>query len=189
MLGVMPRFKIVEGENAPPLTVGQKFKLFRKIALDPSSFATSAFQAGIEQATDSFHDYGQGAAGYGKRFGASFADSTSSAFFNDFFYPSLFRQDPRYFRLGAGTASRRVRYALLQEFVSHTDSGGKAFNYSKVFGAFSAGALANTYYPKSDRGFGLTMSRAGLSLAYGSAAHLIDEFWPDIHRKFFGKKK
>ena len=32
-------------------------------------------------------------------------------------------------------------YALLQEFVSHTDSGGRAFNYSKVLGAFTAGAL------------------------------------------------
>ena len=33
------------------------------------------------------------------------------------------------------------------------------------------------------------MSRAGISLLYGSAGALFDEFWPDIQHRFFHKHK
>jgi hypothetical protein len=54
-------------------------------------------------------------------------------------------------------------------------------------GAVSAGGISNLYYPENDRGFSLTMSRAGIALIYGSAGGLLDEFWPDINRKLFHK--
>jgi len=102
---------------------------------------------------------------------------------------TLFKHDPRYFRLGNGTFKRRLLYGLAQEFVCHTDKGGRSFSYSNVLGALSGGALSNAYYPSSDRGFRLTMSRSGLALAYGAAGGLISEFWPDIQRKLFQKRK
>jgi hypothetical protein len=84
---------------------------------------------------------------------------------------------------------RRVLYGLRQEFVCHTDSGGRTFNFSNVLGAFTSGGISNAYYPESDRGFGLTMSRSGIALAYGMAGGLFDEFYPDIDRKLFHRKK
>jgi len=189
ILGVVPMFGTTNRRDPPPLTVGQKFHLFAKSAFDPFVFATSGIQAGIGQAQDDFPGYGQGVAGYTKRYAATFGDSTSATFFGAFLYPVLLKQDPRYFRLGQGTAKRRIGYALAQAFVCHTDKGGRAFNFSSVLGAFSSGALSNAYYPPSDRGFGLTMSRTGISMIYGSAGGLVDEFWPDIHHKFFEKKK
>src|SRR5262249_10925260 len=96
--------------------------------------------------TISFAGYGQGAEGYGKRFGAAFADEVSASFFGNFFYPTLFQQDPRYFRLGRGGFMRRFGYSLAQEFVCHTDSGGRAFNLSSVLGVFTAGSVSNFYY-------------------------------------------
>ena len=99
----------------------------------------------------------------------------------------LLKEDPRYFRLGEGTVKHRIEYAFAQEFVTHRDSGGRTFNFSNVLGAVSAGGLSNLYYPSSDRGFGLTMSRAGIALLYGSAGGLVDEFYPDVQRKLFHK--
>jgi hypothetical protein len=188
ILGVVPQFSVTSRQNAAPLTPGQKFHLFAKSSFDPFQFTAAGLQAGIGQATNEFPGYGQGAAGYGKRYGAAFADQTSSGFFSNFAYPVLLREDPRYFRLGEGPVKHRILYSLAQEFVTHTDKGTRRFNFSNVLGAFSAGGLSNVYYPKSDRGLALTMSRSAISLAYGSAGGLIDEFWADIDKKLFHRR-
>ena len=187
ILGVVPLFGMTSRQNAPALTAGQKFHLFGKSAFDPFVFAAVGIQAGISQAQNQFPEYGQGAAGFGRRYGAALGDSVSSNFFSNFFFPVLLKEDPRYFRRGEGSIKRRIGYALAQEFVAHTDNGGRSFGFSNVFGAVSAGGISNLYYPESDRGFTLTMSRAGIALIYGSAGGLIDEFWPDIDRKLFHK--
>ena len=75
MLGVLPQFAVTSRQNAPPLSPKEKFHLFAKSAFDPVTLGTVGFQAAISQATDEFPAYGQGAAGYGKRYGASLADS------------------------------------------------------------------------------------------------------------------
>lgn len=188
ILGVVPMFGVTSRHNAPPLTVEQKLHLFVKGTFDPFQEVAVGFQAGISQANDEFPEYGQGAKGYAKRYGAAMADGVSSQFFSNFLYPVLLKEDPRYFRSGEGPVRRRLLYSLAQEFVCHTDKGGRSFNWSNVLGAFSTGGLSNTYYPQSDRGFQLTMSRSGIALLYGSAGGLIEEFWPDIQRNVFHKK-
>jgi hypothetical protein len=181
--GVMPMFAVTSRHNAPPLTPRQKFHLFAKSAFDPFVFAEVGIQAGISQAQNSFPDYGQGAEGFGRRYGAAFGDSVSSNFFSNFVYPVLLKEDPRYFRRGQGSVKRRIGYAFLQEFIAHTDKGKRSVNFSNILGALSAGGVSNLYYPDADRGFTLTMSRAGIALIYGSIGGLLNEFWPDIHRK------
>ncbi len=189
ILGVVPQFGVTSRKNPPPLTNGQKFRLFVKGAFDPFAFAAAGLEAGVGQATNDFPAYGQGAAGYGKRFGAALADQVSSSFFSTFAYPVLLKQDPRYFRLGEGSIKHRIFYSLAREFVCRNDHGKRSFNYSNVLGVFTAGGLSNAYYPESDRGFGLTMSRSAVSLVYGAAGNLIDEFWFDINEKLFHKHK
>lgn len=184
ILGVAPLFGSTR-QNARPLTTGEKFHLFAKSSFDPFEYAAAGFQAGLGQATNEFPGYGQGASGYFKRYGASVADQVSSNFFSNFAYPVVLKEDPRYFRLGEGSIKHRIGYSLAQEFVCRTDSGGRSFNFSNVFGAFTSGGISNIYYPQTDRGFGLTMSRSAISLLYGSAGGLVDEFWPDIDRKLF----
>ena len=152
ILGVVPQFGMTSRQNAPPLTTGQKFHLFAKSSFDPFEYAAAGLQAGLGQATNEFPGYGQGAAGYGKRYGASIADQVSSNFFSNFFYPSLLKEDPRYFRLGEGSIKHRILYSLEQEFVCHSDKGGRTFNWSNVLGAFTSGGISNAYYPSTDRG-------------------------------------
>jgi len=188
VLGVVPMFGTTSRQNAKPLAPKEKFHLFVRSAFDPVVFVLVGAQAGISQATNSFEGYGQGAAGYGKRYGAAFADSVDSGFFTNFFYPVVFKQDPRYFRLGEGSKKRRILYSLEQQFVAHKDSGGRTFHFSNVLGAFTAGGISNAYYPDEDRGFGLTMSRAGISLLYGSLGGVFSEFWPDIQGRIMHKK-
>jgi len=188
MFSVVPMFYVTSRQNAPPLTPRQKLRLTLRDALDPFEYVAAGLQAGLEQAANDFSGYGQGAAGYGKRYGAAFADEVSSQFFGDFLYPVLLKEDPRYFRSGQGTVKRRIGYALAQEFVCHTDAGGRSFNWSGVLGAVTAGSLSNAYYPSTDRGFGLTMSRSAIAIGYGSAGAIVQEFWPDIQRRVLHKR-
>jgi hypothetical protein len=207
VFGIVPQFGVTSRQDAPPLSSRDKFHLFVKSAFDPATIAIVAVQAGVSQAQDEFPAYGQGAQGYGKRYGAALADEVSAGLWSNYVYPRLLREDPRYFRLGVGGLPTRVGYSLKQELVCHTDKGGRSFNFSNVLGAFTAGAISNIYYPgkslvrtipttgtgpatpvyENDRGAELTASRAVIALGYGTLGGLFDEFWPDIHRKLFHK--
>lgn len=189
VFGVVPQFSVTNEMNARPLTSGEKFKLFERSSFDPFNFASSGLQAGLSQATNEFPQYGQGASGYAKRYGASFADQVSSNFFANYFYATLFKEDPRYFRLGQGPAKHRIVYALEQEFVVHKDSGGRTFAFENIVAAFTSGTLSNVYYPSNDRGVGLTVSRSVIAILYGSAGGLFSEFSPDLQKLLFHRKK
>jgi hypothetical protein len=187
LLGFFPQFSVTR-QSAGPLTPGQKFRLFRKNILDPFVFAVVGLQAGISQARNTFPGWGQGAEGFGKRYGAFYTDRFSAGFFSTS-YAVLLKQDPRYFRLGEGSIKHRIGYALAQQFVAKTDKGKREFNYSKVLGALTSGGLSNAYYPDANRGIGLTMSRFGISLLYGSLIGIVNEFSVEIDQKFVHKKK
>src|SRR5512135_3206623 len=111
MMGIMSTRNVVAEKERQPLTPRQKFVLFLRNASDPFQFLTVGLTAGISQAADSNRGYGQGAEGYGKRYGAGFADATSSEFFGSFLFPVMLHQDPRYLREGDGPFGRRLGHA------------------------------------------------------------------------------
>ena len=188
MFGIVPAYGLVEaGAQPPPLTSGQKFGLAVQY-FNPYTFVFIAAEAGFNQALDSPKEFGQGAEGYGKRYGAGFADGLTAAIFTTGVYPSLLRQDPRYYRLGDGNWSHRTEYSLTRILVTRQDSGKRAFNFSEVLGSFSSSALAVTYYPKSQRDFSDVAERAGIQFAFDAGFNLLKEFYPDIERKLFHKK-
>jgi hypothetical protein len=98
----LPDFLTVETENVPPLSTKQKFGVVARGSFDPVIYPWYAFLSGISQAENSEPGYGQGAAGYGKRFGAAFADGTIENFLAGAILPSVLRQDPRFYQSGKG---------------------------------------------------------------------------------------
>ena len=189
IFGVVPAYTITDAKNAPPLKPNQKFHLFVVGTLDPFPFVAYAIQAGISQATDSHSGYEQGAAGYGRRFGAALGDGTSARFFSTYAFPSLLHQDPRYFRKGEGGARSRIGYSISRGFATKSDGGKTQPNWSNVFGKLAGAGLSNLYYPPEDRGASLTLSRVTISLGYQMLGNLAIEFWPEIHRKVLGGNK
>jgi hypothetical protein len=185
IFGVVPAYNITDARSAPALTPKQKFGLFAKATLDPFPVVVYLLQAGVSQASDTHAGYGQGFAGYGKRFGAALLDGTSARFFGSYAFPSLMHQDPRYFRKGEGSARSRVSYSITRGFVTRADSGKTQPNWSNVFGKFAGAGLSNLYYPEADRGATLTLTRVVISLSYQTLGNLGIEFWPEIHKKVF----
>src|SRR5665213_1517205 len=135
------------------LELGDKFMLFVEDAVDPASFLSAGFNAGMDQAANQHPGFGQGAAGYGQRFGANFLSQTSSSFFTEFAYPAIFREDPRYYRVAHGSTKSRLLHATEHVFVGHRDNGRPMFNVSEWLGNASAVWLSGTYYAGGPRGF------------------------------------
>ena len=185
---ILPTYTVTESKSARPLTAQGKLRLFVKDETDPFTIGWVAFEAGLAQSNNAPSEYGQGASGYGKRFGAGLANEMSAGFFGTFLFPTVLHQDPRYHRLGEGPLTKRLGHALIRPVLTHKDSGGRAFNWSGILGSIAASALSNAYYPERDRGVGATFSRVGTSLPFAMINELVNEFGPDLEKKITGKK-
>lgn len=177
VLGFIPNFFVAYDPKAPPLNTRLKFELAWKSAIDPISFLSAAALAGLEQASNEYSGYGQGAQGYGKRFGASFADGFVGNMFGNAIYPALLRQDPRFFYKGTGTVRQRTLYAIASAVICKGDNGKWQANYSGILGSLTAGGISNLYYPASNRnGVALTFENTLLTTAGGAIQGLFQEF-------------
>ena len=175
VLGIIPNFYVAYGSDAEPLTAKQKFALAWKVSYDPVTIAGVALVAGAKQAANS-PDYGQGAQGYGKRFGAVAADGFSDIMIGGAILPSLLHEDPRYFYQGTGSTKSRIRHAILSPFISKRDNGNWGPNYSSLGGDLASSAIANIYYPRSNRGAGLVFGNFAIGTAERVGASLAQEF-------------
>jgi len=176
LLGIIPNFYTSYIYDAAPLTWKQKFSLATRGTFDPAAVIGVGLAAAIEQANDTYPGYGQGAAGYSKRYAAKFIDGRSSDFLTHAVFPALFRQDPRYYYQGYGTFRSRLGHALGSAFVTRGDTGRTEPNYSYLLGNLSAAALSNLYYPQANRGAGLVFTNAALGVAGRLGTNLIREF-------------
>ena len=186
--GVVPNFNVSYNEDASPLSRKQKLHLAFHTAVDPVSFGVAAFDAGLSQAENDFPGYRQGAEGYAKRFGASYADNFDGTMLGNAIFPILLKQDPRYFRRGKGSFTSRLLYSISTTVWCKNDNGTHGPNYSNILGNLAAGGISNLYYPASDRGAGLTFERGLTVTAYGAFGGVFNEFWPDIAKKIFKNK-
>jgi carboxypeptidase family protein len=176
VFGVIPNFYVTYVPDAVPLTSKQKFGLAWKTAIDPVNFGVVGVIAGVQQAQNNFKDYGQGAQGYGKRYGASYADFVSDTFIGGAIFPSLLKQDPRYFYKGTGTTRSRVLYALANAVICKGDNGHWQPNYSSIAGSLAAGGISNLYYPANDRGAALVFENTLIGIGENAATNLLQEF-------------
>ena len=176
VLGVVPNFYVTYDPAALPLTPGQKFELAWKVTLDPINFGLVGGTALMQQATDSWNGYGQGAQGFAKRYGANYADLVTGTFIGSAILPSVFKQDPRYFYKGTGSKKARLAYAVANAFICKGDNGRWQANYSSLIGGLAAGGISNLYYPSADRGVELTFENTLIGIGTTAAANILQEF-------------
>jgi hypothetical protein len=182
---ILPNNRIEDlGVNLAPISARQKFKLAGLDTLDPGSALLAALFAAEGQLSHSQPAYGQGAAGYARYFGAAMSDVAIGNVLSGAVYPALFHQDPRYFRLGTGSAWTRVKYAMSRVIWTRTDNGRKQFNYSEFLGNATATAIGTAYYVDS-RSAHQAAERFSFQIGIDAGGNVLAEFWPDIQRKFF----
>jgi len=187
--GVIPTFNVTYRHDAVPLTAGQKFDLSFHSAVDPFAFASSFVTAGYHEAFNDTPGMPWGVKGYFERTGAAYLDTFDSDILSTGVFPVIFRQDPRYFRLGPGTPLRhRILYAVATSFIAKNDYNGRwGPNFGNLLGNFTAGEISNLYYPDSNSSVSLALSNTAIQIIEGEGGTIFNEFWPDLSRKFFHK--
>lgn len=164
--------------QAIPLTASGKMKFVLHEMTRPVDLVPALISAGVGIYDNSDPKYGTGAEGFGQRFAAAGVRQTSFRLFSDGLLPIAFREDPRYYRLGHGSALRRARYALTRVFVGRTDAESNTPNYSAVLGRAFGAALTPAYYPAVSRNGKVVFQTFGTAIAGEMGLDFLREFFP-----------
>jgi hypothetical protein len=189
ILGIVPNFRSVSVDvKLPPENVKQKFWGATQDSFDYSSFIYVGIIAGISQWEDSYPEFHQGAAGYGRYYWHTFVDNASENYWVEAILPAAFHQDPRYYTLGRGGIIKRTGYSVSRMLITRTDSGNETVNISEIVGAGAAAGISNLYYPERYRTWTKTGQRWITSVGLDGLFSVFKEFWPDINSKVFHQK-
>ena len=185
VFGVLPNYRTADGNTKyESITTRQKFKIGALDSFDKPVYVLAGFYAGIAHLQNSNPSFGQGAKGYANRYVRSLGDTMVGNLMTEAVFPSLLKEDPRYFLLGDNgrTTRQRLGYALTRVLITRTDSGGRRFNFSEFLGNGVSVALSNTYYPET-RTIHDNMNKLALQVGTDALSNVLKEFWPDIKRK------
>lgn len=177
VLGFVPNFYVTYSSDPVPLDFKQKVHLAWKSVTNPMTVLALGGAAGVAQARDWYSSYGQGAQGYGKRFGANYGTAAIGTFLDDVFLPTVFRQDPRYIYKGTGSWGSRLFYALSRSVMEKGNNGHWEPNYSGFLGSLATAGISESYYPSADRTAGYAFKVAGVRLAEVAVANVFEEFF------------
>ncbi|MBV8569432.1 MAG: carboxypeptidase regulatory-like domain-containing protein [Acidobacteriaceae bacterium] len=147
--GALPNYYVTYERHPAPLSPSQKLHFGLKTLLDPATFAAAGITAGIQQERNSYRQFGQGAEGYAKRFGAAYGIAANGLMITSFVANSVFHQDPRYFYSGEGTRAQRAWYAVKSAFLTRGDNGKWQPPYSTVTGMIASAEISQLYLPGS----------------------------------------
>jgi hypothetical protein len=189
ILFIVPNFRSVSVDaHLPPQSFKGKFVGATEDSFDYSSFVFAGMLAGVAQAENSYPEFHQGAAGFGRYFWHTFADQTDENYQVEFVFPTLLRQDPRYYTLGHGGFVKRTVYSFGRVLITRTDAGHETFNSSEIVGAGAAAGISDLYYPSQERTWTKTGQRWLLNVSLDGATFIFKEFWPDLNSRFFHEK-
>ena len=169
---------------AGPISVGGKFKLLVEPQFGPRAFLLTAFRTGIRVAKAPNglpHDWHDGAGGYGRLYGDSFARNGAQGIAR-FSTAVVLHEDPRYRRSESTLVLARFSHALMFTFVDKTDSGHTTLAVSNFAGAAANGFLGNAYLPPGFDDLTHAGQRSTEALAGLAGQNLLIEFAPDLGR-------
>ena len=151
-----------------------------KQAFSPMAVVRSAAGAGVSQATNTPSQWGQGAAGYGRRVGSGFAGHLVKVGIQ---YPlaRLMHEEFGYHRSNKQGFKARLFYALEAVVITHKTTTEKAtVSTSELSGAFGAGLISRLWQPASTKGVLHGFAAGGIMLAADAGGNVVREFWPEI---------
>jgi hypothetical protein len=184
IFGVLPNYRTTENSLPfQPISARRKMAIAFKDSFDWPAYVVGGLFAALYQLDNSNPSFGQGMAGYAKRWASGYGDQMIGNMFQEGIIPAVFHQDPRYFRLGEGNKWHRAGYALSAVMVARMDTGHRTFNFSEWGGAAASVAISNAYYADS-RDASDNVQKLLTAVATDAFSNVAKEFWPDIKHYF-----
>jgi len=173
--------------HTKPFGAWQKFELAANNSVSLYTVGAALLGAAYGQAINSPSGYGQGASGYGKRFGANMARAASYNMFGTFLLATALREDPRFYVKKNLSFKQSVKYAAIRLVKTRNDSGEEVIYFAALLGPAAGEALANTYYPPGNRTVGHTLIRYASDQGWRFAANLLRQYWPTINKRLISE--
>jgi hypothetical protein len=183
LFGVIPNYRADQytAQYVPIATAG-KFAIARSDSFDwPNYFLLAGYALQAQVAAGGFKHSG-GLSAFGRYYSRSVADQIVGAYVTEAILPTLWHEDPRFFRLGSGTVMHRAYYAASRIFVVKHDDGHTGIYLSELLGNMGVTAFGAIYYTNS-RTAPASLERYGMALGNDMISNWLTEFWPDIRRK------
>lgn len=155
---------------------------YLKGLVSPFTIIFAAGSAGISQWEDVPSPWGQGARGYGHRFGDYLA-RTGIERTMQWGLESALHEDNRYFQSGKHNAWARLKYAVSGSVLARDDSGARVFSFSRVGSTAATAFLSRTWQPSTDSGPQHGAISFGIGLAGNAGMDVVKEFLPDVLHK------
>jgi hypothetical protein len=155
---------IEQADYFVPMTNRERWVHYAYILVQPQAVLFPAFQAGLNQARNTPHEWGQGAKGYGRRFARVYGEHLIGSTVGNAIAFGL-HEDNRYFKSGK-TPIQRLNYAITSVLLARHDDGFP-FHFLPAIGGGVAGAfISRAWQPQSTNSAG----DAAVSFGYAIAA-------------------
>jgi len=165
-----------------PLTQKERAAEYAKSLISPFYLFLAAASAGISQWEDVPPAWGQGAHGFGLRFGNYVAKGTIQRTLL-WGGEAALHEDNRYFGSGYQGIWHRTRYALASSVLARHDDGKQYFSFSQIGSQAGAAFLSRTWQPGTDRSMAHGAVSFGIAMAANAGLDVVREFLPDMLRK------
>jgi hypothetical protein len=142
----------------------------------PSLLVRSAMFTSFDKGFDIGPDFGSNPSDIAKLYAYTTENLAMAYLVTGAVLPTVFHQDPRYFRRESGSVKSRILWALRAEVVAYSDTGKLMPNYAHLIGFGTSAAWANVYLPSENVSFASTMKRYGLRFAVSGGFNLMREF-------------
>ena len=138
-----------------------KFQTFINEARSPLTLGAVGVNAAIMRETDSEHVTPGARPGLATLYKDALIQKESSAFFGRYLYPSLLKQDPRYYPSTSASFLGRATYAVSRILITRRDSGERTLNTSYFLGLLTSVVIATAYRPYWARSASSTFKTLG----------------------------
>jgi len=176
-----------DAPSVQPPTQAEKFRTFIDEARSPLTLGAVAISAGVMRDEELGHAIPGPQPSLTALYKVVFIQKESSAFLGKYLYPSLLKQDPRYYPSTSGSFLRRATYAASRILITRNDSGKRILNASYFLGVLTSVAIATAYRPYWRRSTSATFKTFGSTIGSDAGVNLLHEFGPDIRQMVKGR--
>ncbi|HLJ48237.1 MAG TPA: hypothetical protein VKU01_19615 [Bryobacteraceae bacterium] len=171
-------------QNYTPLTSHERFDAYLSGIVGVNAFVDSAAVAAIGQAGDWPYEWGEGSAGFGRRFASAYGQRfVGQTIMHG--TAALLHEDNRFLPLNEGSVRHRLAYAVTSAFVARRDDGSRRVSFSAISGGAGAAFISRAWQPPSRSSVADGAMAFGLGFAGRIGLNVAGEFSPRMFKRFF----
>jgi hypothetical protein len=164
-----------------PITPKQRAAYYVHHMFNLESVLRTGAAAGINQGLNTPREWGQGAEGYGRRFGSIYGDHIiqSTVMYG---LSAALDEDNRYFRSGETGFGQRAKYAVESPFLARHRDGSRHLSISRMSSYVAAATISRLWQPPSTRAMVHAANVFGIAVGVEAGFNVAREFFPKILR-------